>query len=155
MKKRILLILIILLLNPVLLYAAITSVTLTPAPPTTLSNGNSYYLSGVDYSFNILATDSDAEVGDWQTIQLSFPSGESITVDINTLLATIESGVELVSATDGTSVPTTLDFTITLRFLWNSGQYAAGNNSITTTVYWLFIIGIMKKHLKILEKLKN
>ncbi len=53
--------------------ADITSVTLTPAPTTTLSNGLSYYLAGISYTFRVQAFDPDATVQtDWNQITVEF-----------------------------------------------------------------------------------
>ena len=137
MKRRILFLIAaaVFLLFSNSLQAAISSVTLTPASPTTLSNGNSYYLAGVQYSFRVQAVDTAATgIADWTSIQLIFPSGESITYDINAGSATTSGVVFDAPATNNTSVYTNIDFTIRIRFRWDSADYVSASRSITATV---------------------
>ncbi|MBN2402549.1 MAG: fibronectin type III domain-containing protein [Spirochaetes bacterium] len=136
MKKRIIFILVSLLLPAASLHAAISSVTLTPAPPTTLSNGNSYYLAGVPYTFRVQAVDTAATgIADWTTIQITFPSGENILYNINTPASTTTSGVIFdAPAVNNTSVYTNIDFIITVRFRWDSADYPAASRNVTATV---------------------
>lgn len=136
MKKRIIPYVIALLLLPAALNAAISSVTLTPDSPTTLSNGNPYYLAGVQYSFRVQAVDTAATgIADWTTIQITFPSGENILYNINTPASTTTSGLIFdAPAVNNTSVYTNIDFTITVRFRWDSADYPALSRNVTATV---------------------
>jgi hypothetical protein len=138
MKKRIFFLISAFLFNTASLHAAISSVTITPAPSTTLSNGNSYYLAGRQYIFRVQALDTAATgKADWTSIQLSFPSGESMTINVNAPPAggTTVGGVFVFdSLTDATTVYTNIDFSITLRFRWDSAEYAPAGNTVTATV---------------------
>ncbi len=126
------------LLTPALARAAITSVTLTPAPPTTLSNGRSYYCAGVSYNFRIQATDPLTSVkGDWTSILVEFREGgvtrESFTITIgpDTWVST---GIEVDSITDNSGVYTGIDYAVTLRFRWNCTPFNSASNTVRATV---------------------
>lgn len=130
-------------INPRRGRADITSVTLTPASPTTLSNGKSYYVAGVPYTFRVRAVDPEAvQDTDWNQIVLEFREGAttraSCTININ-------AGSDAVGAVSGVVVDTidrsgtsnwsNLDYRITLRFRWDATDYnAAAGNSVRATV---------------------
>ncbi|MBN2078594.1 MAG: fibronectin type III domain-containing protein [Spirochaetes bacterium] len=131
------------LIAPALARAAIESVTLTPAPTTTLSNGRPYYCAGVSYTFRIQARDPAATgKGYWSnaadhTIEVSFPGGSSFYVDLNSPGADAFGGTNITvdSATDNSGgVYTVIDYTVVVRFNWNAGPVAAVSNSIVATV---------------------
>jgi hypothetical protein len=123
--------------------ADITSVTLTPAIPTTLSNGKSYYVAGVQYTFRVRAVDPEAtQDTDWNQIALEFRENgttrASCTINIG-------SGSDTVGAQSGVVVDTidrthtsnwsNLDYYITLRFRWDVTDYnAAAVNDVRATV---------------------
>lgn len=123
--------------------AAITSTTLTPASPTTLSNGRAYYCAGVPYTFRIQSTDPLATgAAYWQsaatppphTINVVFPGGSSFYVD---LPGGGYSGTNLTvdTVTDNSGgTYTNIDYTVVVRFHWNTTAVAAGANSIVATV---------------------
>ncbi len=125
------------------LFADITSVTLTPATPTTLSNGKSYYVAGKQYPFRVRAVDPEAvQDTDWDQIILEFREGgvtrASCTININAGSDSVaaQSGV-VVDTIDrsGTSNWSNLDYNITLRFRWDVTDYnAAAVNNIRATV---------------------
>lgn len=125
------------------LFADITSVTLTPATPTTLSNGKSYYVAGVPYTFRVQAVDPEATVDtDWNQIILVFRENgivrASCTININngSDAVVLQNGV-LVDTIDRTHTVnwSNLDYYITLRFRWDATNYnAAVNNDVTVTV---------------------
>ncbi|MBN2158775.1 MAG: fibronectin type III domain-containing protein [Spirochaetes bacterium] len=121
-------------------YAAIDSITMTPAGPSTLSNGSSYYLAGQTYTFHIRATDPLTSVkGDWTEIYVEFREGAAmresftITVGPDTFAG---NGVELDgSVQDLTGGPyNEIHYAVTVRFLWNCTAYAYGANNIYTRV---------------------
>lgn len=139
-----LLILSVVLINPKVIRANITSVTLTPASPTTLSNGKSYYVAGIPYTFRVRAVDPEAtQDTDWNQIVLEFREG-GITRASCTI--NIESGSDSVAAESGVVVDTidrsgtsnwsNLDYRIALRFRWDiANEYnAAAGNNIRATV---------------------
>jgi hypothetical protein len=138
MKKQIIFLIIALLLPAASLQAAISSVTLTPAPPTTLSNGNSYYLAGVTYNFRVQAVDPAATgKAYWNQITLTFPGGETCTISIDTdLVVGVPTGIIVDSIADNTppSPYTSIDYTITIRFLWTATEYAVALNTVQATV---------------------
>ncbi len=127
------------LLAPSLAGAAITSVTLTPAPPTTLSDGRSYYTAGVTRTFRIQATDPLATgKGDWTSILVAFREGgvtrESFTVTIGPDTA-VGTGVEVDSVTDNTGGGyTNIDYTVVLRFRWGCTPITSASNVVRATV---------------------
>lgn len=140
MKKRwpALVILIALALLP-LKYsgAAITSVTLSPAVATTLSNGLSYYLAGRPYTFKVQAVDPAAtQQADWNQITLQFRTGavmqNQCVININTAIPTMfsETGVIVDAISNNLGDFNNIEYDITLRFLWTATEYRvlAGND---------------------------
>lgn len=126
------------LLAPAIARAAITSVTVTPAPPTTLSNGMSYYCAGVSYAFRIQATDPLASVkGDWTSILVEFREGgvtrESFTITVGPD-SWASTGIEVDSVTDNSGVYTGIDYAVTLRFRWNCTPFNSASNTVRATV---------------------
>ncbi|HOT47012.1 MAG TPA: fibronectin type III domain-containing protein [Spirochaetota bacterium] len=130
-------------------WAAISSVTLTAASPTTLSNGLSYYCAGQhttgDYTFRIQAIDTAATgKAYWSnaaqhTINVAFPGGSSFYVDLNSPGADAFGGtnITVLSATDnsgGAGPYTAIDYTVVVRFNWNAAPQQSANNNITATV---------------------
>lgn len=121
-------------------YAAITSVTVTPATQNTLSNGKSYYLAGVQYTFRVQATDPLATGKSyWNDITLRFYEGatirQSCTISVDTDTATAETGVVVDNIIDNTTNYTNLDYQITLRFRWDCTDFnAAAANRIEAFV---------------------
>lgn len=149
MKKYIFLLIIIVVSLSSHARAAITSVTLTAAPPTTMSNGLTYYCAGRhatgDYTFRIQATDLLATgKAYWSnavqhTIVVDFPGGNNFYVDLNSPGADGfgGNGITVISATDnsgGAGPYTTIDYTVVVRFNWNAGIAAAAPNNINATV---------------------
>lgn len=134
---------------PSLASAAITSVTLTPATPTTLSNGKSYYCAGVSstggrYTFRIQAVDM-AATGQayWNTIRVDFMQGaavrESFTVNVATNTAGGSTGIafanaDIVDNNGGAGPWTRIDYNVTVSFRWDCAPYTAANNNIVATV---------------------
>lgn len=140
MKKYIAIIaLACLFLAPQAARAAITSVTLTPAPPTTMSNGRAYYLAGVPYVFRVQATDPLATgKAYWNQIVVEIRQGlvarETFTVNI---------GADTGSSTDVVFGPildqsggayTNINYSITVSFRWDCAYFTAGNNNVFVTV---------------------
>jgi hypothetical protein len=128
--RSIILALIIIVLVPVSSFAAITVVNLTQATPTTLSNGKSYYLAGVNYTFRVQATDPLATGRPyWNQIILRFYEGatvrESCVIDIDAVAsAGGEVGLEVVNVTDVGGAPyTNITYDIEVRFLWDAVAY--------------------------------
>ncbi len=121
--------------------AAITSVTLTPASPTTLTNGRSYYLAGVPYEFRVQATDPAATGKTyWDRIVVDIRQGavtqESFTINIGPDNAPSVTGVIVDSIVDQSGATyTNIDYRITVRFLWTCAFFTAGTNSVRATVY--------------------
>ncbi|MFC1669785.1 fibronectin type III domain-containing protein [Spirochaetota bacterium] len=124
-------------------HAAVTSVTLTPATPNTLSNGKAYYLAGVTYTFRVQATDPTAvSKADWSQIRLNFRDVPAATVrqscDISLVTdsATVQTGVVVENVTDNTAGPyTNIDYTITVTFRWDCADFnSAPNNQIEAVV---------------------
>ena len=138
MKKQILFLIIAILIPAASLQAAISSVTLTPASPTTLSNGNSYYLAGKQYSFRVQAVDTAATgKAYWNQITLTFPGGQTCTVSIDTdSVVGTPTGITVDTISDNTSPSpyTNIDYQITVRFLWTATEYAVASNTVQTTV---------------------
>ncbi len=138
-----LIILSLVFINPRRIRADITSVTLTPETPTTLSNGKSYYVAGMQYTFRVQAVDPEAtQDTDWNQIVLVFYEGAnmraSCTININ-------SGGDSVAAESGVVVDTidrshtsnwsNIDYYITVRFRWDVTDYNANAaNSVRATV---------------------
>ncbi len=129
--------------------ASISSVTLTAASPTTMSNGRSYYCAGRhttgDYTFRIQAIDTAATgKAYWSnamqhTINVAFPGGSSFYVDLNSPGADVFGGtnITVLSATDnsgGAGPYTAIDYTVVVRFNWNAAPVAAAVNTVTATV---------------------
>ncbi len=147
MKKYIFLLIIVIISLSSHARAAITSITLTAAPPTTMSNGLTYYCAGRhttgDYTFRIQATDLLATgKAYWSnavqhTIVVAFPGGSSFYVDLNSPGADAfgGTGITVLSATDNSGgIYTTIDYTVVVRFNWNAPPVAAGANNVTATV---------------------
>jgi len=122
-------------------WADITSVTVTPATPTALSNGNSYYLAGRQYTFIVQASDPLASVQtDWDYLDLFIENGAnstSVRVDIdggNT--ATVTSGDSsivpgVINSSTGYS---NITYTINLTFAWDTDEFAASPVSAVRAV---------------------
>lgn len=149
MKKYIFLIIVVIVSLSSQAMAAITSVTLTAASPTTMSNGRTYYCAGRiaagDYTFRIQANDPAATgKAYWSnaaqhTILVAFPGGSNFWVDLNSPGADASGGnnITVISATDnsgGAGPYTTIDYTVVVRFNWNAAPVAAAGNTITATV---------------------
>jgi len=127
----------------------INSVTLTPANPTLLSNGLSYYLAGKAYIFTVQVTDPDvAAWGDITDVRVTIPNSVNIVVALNpggtgNRLGDISSStgpVDVIQANIPV-IDTPNNFTVTLgiRFRWDTAEsnWAAARSivgSATTTV---------------------
>jgi hypothetical protein len=138
MKRQIIFIIMAILMPVASLNAAVTSVTLTPASPTTLSNGNSYYLAGIQYDFIVQAVDPVATGKSyWNQITLTFPGGQTCTVSIDTdTVVGLPTGIVVDTITDNTppSPYTNIDYTLRIRFLWTATEYPVGSNAVQATV---------------------
>lgn len=122
-------------------FAAITagSVVLTAMdPPTTLSNGRSYFLAGKDYRFRIQAASPDNSANtDWGNISLNIYDGAtsraSFTYNVGTT-ATTETNLVITNITNNTTVYSNIDYTITVRFTWNNTDFVQASNNVTVIV---------------------
>jgi len=122
--------------------ADITSVTLTPAPTTTLSNGLSYYLAGISYTFRVQAFDPDATVQtDWNQITVEFRTlagiQQSFAINMNDDSITAQNNV-IVTVANNTTDWRSPDYDITVYFRWdmpNANEFApAATNFIRLRV---------------------
>ena len=116
---------------------AITAVSLTPAPTTTLSDGNTYYLAGIQYTFRIQATDALATgKAYWDYVEFTLPGGIQCRVSVDTDLPVISAGVVVDNVSDNTPPGpyTNLDYSITIRVLWNAAATAVGSNNAVANV---------------------
>lgn len=136
-------ILLLIFINPRRIRADITSVTLSPASPTTLSNGKSYYVAGKQYTFRVRAVDPEAVADtDWNQIVLEFREGAtpraSCTININSGSDSVGAQTGVVVDTidrSGTSNWSNIDYQITLRFRWDVTDYnAVAGNEVRATV---------------------
>ncbi|MFH0977000.1 MAG: fibronectin type III domain-containing protein [Spirochaetota bacterium] len=151
MKKQIIFLIIALLLPAASLHAALTatSVTLTPALPRTLSNGNSYYLAGHQpatdgYRFRVQVSDPAAtNQAYWGTgnILLTITGPITFTIPISSIAiggtGVFTAGTDSSTATvtlDSSSSWSNLNYQIDITFAWNMAETAAGPNSVTATV---------------------
>lgn len=127
--------------------ATITSVVLTPANPTFLSMGNSYYLAGKSYTFTVQVVDPDLTAWNQITeVVLTIPNSTNIQLRVSAITGTgagnhtltiISGTVACSSSIAGTWNNFTVTFTIT--FQWNTQESAWALNrnivaSATTTV---------------------
>jgi hypothetical protein len=125
----------------------INSVTLTPANPTLLSNGLTYYLAGKQYIFTIQVTDPDASAwGDVTDVRLTISNTANIVAAINPggtagnralVDPIVETGLIIDDATV-TGNPYNFTVAFTIRILWTEAYtaWAAGRSviaSATTT----------------------
>ncbi|MBN1496452.1 MAG: hypothetical protein JXA07_06765 [Spirochaetes bacterium] len=127
------------LLAPCLSFADVESVTMTPAGPTTLSNGRSYYCAGLLYTFHIRATDNDASAkADWNTIYVEFRQGVTPREDFTITIATDSgtgNGLDVINVQDLTGgIYNEIHYAVTVRFRWSCTAYAWGSNSVYTQV---------------------
>jgi len=110
----------------------IASITLTPADPTTLSNGLSYYLAGITYNFTVQVIDPDltgwSQVG---AVQITIPNTTNIVLSITPsgtgsgLPVTITSGgVNATADVSGTYNNYTVIFNVTIRWDTPESVYA-------------------------------
>jgi hypothetical protein len=119
--------------------AAITSVKVTPATPTTLTNARAYYLAGVPYTFRVQATDPAATGKTyWDYIRVDIHQGatteQSFTINIGPDTASGLSGVIVDNIVDQSGgVYTNIDYLVTVRFLWTCTAFTAGSNSVIAT----------------------
>ena len=125
-------------------FATISSITVTPQNPTTLSNGLSYYLAGKTYSFTINVKDPDisgwAELTD---VRITIQNTTNIVIFINPsgtgtdLPVTVSSGtVTAVADVSGSYNDCTVTFKVTFRWDTQERAFAAGiiSAQATTTV---------------------
>jgi hypothetical protein len=116
-----------------LAHAAITSVTLTPGSPTTMSNGRAYYTAGLSYTFRIQAFDALTTLkANWISAQVTLPGGSSFTIDAATGAVTGAVGVNVTGVTDNLPAGpfTNIDYTITVTFRWDATAVVAGANNV-------------------------
>ncbi len=122
--------------------ADITSVTLTPAPTTMLSNGQSYYLAGIPYVFRVQAFDPEATVQtDWNQITVEFRTlagiQQSFAINMNDDSITAQNNV-IVTVANNTTDWRSPDYDITVYFRWdmpNANEFApAATNFIRLRV---------------------
>jgi hypothetical protein len=105
-------------------YGTIASVILTPANPTNLSNGLSYYLAGMTYNFTVQVIDGD--ITSWAqltNVQITIPNSTNIVLSINPsgtgvgLPVTVSSGtVDADADVSGTFNNCTITFNVTIRW---------------------------------------
>lgn len=119
----------------------VTSVTLTPDTPTTLSNTLGYYLAGITYSFDVHVIDPDiAGWGEMTDVRITIPNLTDIVVAINpsgTGAQTINTNTGPVdaSATIGgsdTYNDFTVTFSITIRWDTAESAWAALRNTVAS-----------------------
>lgn len=122
--------------------ADITSVTLTPAPTTTLSNGLSYYLAGIPYVFRVQAFDPEATVQtDWNEITVEFRTlagiQQSFAIRMDDDFVLSQTNV-IVTVANNTADWRNPDYNITVYFRWdmpNANEFApAATNFIRLRV---------------------
>ncbi|MCX8123969.1 MAG: fibronectin type III domain-containing protein, partial [Spirochaetes bacterium] len=143
-KKRFFLIAMLLALSFNRAHSTIASIGLTPANPTTLSNGLSYYLAGITYSFTVNVIDPD--ISGWAQltdVRLTITNATNIVIFINpsgtgtNLPVTVTSGiVNAVADISGTYNNCTVTFKVTFR--WDTPESAFGAKTIigsATTTY--------------------
>jgi len=112
----------------------IASLVLTPANPTTLSNGLSYYLAGLTYNFTVQIIDPDITGwGELTNVQITIPNSTNIVLHIDpsgtgvNLPVTITSGtVNAVADVAGTYNNCIVTFKVTIRWDSEESVYAAG-----------------------------
>lgn len=120
--------------------ATITSVTLIPAPPTLLSNGNSYYLAGIQYSFRVQAVDPDATaLTDWNQITLTIGPGvgRQVVIDIaGASVVGLPAGLYVAAGgiTVTAPIPTNIDVQINLYIRWDCPETVYASNTVTAVV---------------------
>ena len=126
----------------------INSVTLTPANPTLLSNGLTYYLAGKTYTFTVQVTDPDiAAWADVTDVSLTISNAPNIIAALNPSTTGDRAGTGDITAETGliidnaivTGNPNNFTVAFTIRILWTEGHtaWAAGRSviaSATTTV---------------------
>jgi len=119
----------------------IASVTLTPAAPTPLSNGLSYYLAGITYNFEVNVIDPD--ITGWAqltNVQITIPNTTNIVLQINpagtglNLPVTVVSG-NVIAVADIPAPSTfnncTVIFKVTIR--WDTPESAFALNNIAAS----------------------
>ncbi len=131
---------------------AITSITLTPGNPTTLSNTLGYYLAGRQYTFTVNVKDPAATAwADITEVRLNIPNGPAIELWVNpsgTGAQTINyvSGVtsDVSANIPGTDTYNDFDVQFTITVLWNIAEsswaasrvitaQAVSSNTLSTT----------------------
>jgi hypothetical protein len=125
-------------------WGTIASIVVTPADPTPLSNGLSYYLAGMTYSFSVRVVDPD--ITGWaqlSNVQITIPNSTNIILAINPtgvgagLPVTVSSGTVIADAdVSGTYNNCTVDFNVTIRWDTEQSNYSSPRSvegSATTT----------------------
>jgi hypothetical protein len=117
--------------------SSITSITLTPPPPTIMSTGLGYYLAGKTYTFTVNVIDPAAiGWGDHTMVRLVIPNSTALDVQINPTIP----GVQAVVVNTGTATVTasiggagtvnnfTVTFLVTVNWNTEESVWAPGRN---------------------------
>lgn len=119
----------------------INTVTLTPANPTLLSNGLTYYLASKTYTFTIQVTDPDiAAWGEVTDVRITISNSTNIVValnpsgtgDVSGDISSSTGPVDVITATiPGTDTPNNFTVTLGIQFRWDTAESAwASSRSI-------------------------
>jgi len=116
----------------------VTSITVTPGTPTTMSNGLGYYLAGKTYTFTVNVIDPDVTAwGDYTELRVRIPGTTDIEftitpdgTDNGTAISPNVSGTANITwAYSGASTFNNFTVTFSIHFRWDTANYswAAGN----------------------------